>query len=485
VKKSFPAPAEPLPEALGRTFLDKRVSGPLPVSNSQQLVTWLIKLLLGLPADILASVISGLCAKAVASGKEETVTEYFDSQLEVQPTAQFLAAIAAEENPTVLFVARRPYFTILREALHLRDLGWKCYLLHSLPVDGDVQRSLDEAFAGRLQMANHQMYIERLVRAAAADIVHVQCWMFDYILGAGIIRATTNVPVVCEFYDVTSLYADEAFLKSNWEASKVDLDLAMERIICREADAVVTRFAPEALVELEARHEHLTETIQFWPYPSHHYINYGTGPASASDGKMRFVFAGGVFPLNNDHPSELFPGRGLLPAAEKLLKQGYAVDVLHDPNRPLSPSDATYRAYFDFADLHPEFRFLNGLPADKVAGALSEYDFGMILFDMPAGVLKTRAGLLDWGIGTKLFTYLEAGLPVIVNREYGYMAKIIEDNDIGIAVSSEEIASVSDRISALDLQSLRKNVRVYNEKFGMSSEINRLAKLYDGLISKN
>ena len=66
--------------------------------------------------------------------------------------------------------------------------------------------------------------------------------MWDYYFPFCLIANKKRPPIVTEFYDITSLYADKSLLKKNWPAKEVDLDLKMEEKIFHHSDGVITRF---------------------------------------------------------------------------------------------------------------------------------------------------------------------------------------------------------------------------------------------------
>ena len=62
-------------------------------------------------------------------------------------------------------------------------------------------------------------------------------------------------------------------------------------------------------------------------------------------------------------------------------------------------------------------------------------------------------------MGTKIFTFLEAGLPVLVNKEYSYMSELLEKNNIGMGISSKDIFKTNRILSKVDIKYLKSNVK--------------------------
>ncbi len=84
-------------------------------------------------------------------------------------------------------------------------------------------------------------------------------------------------------------------------------------------------------------------------------------------------------------------------------------------------------------------------------------------------------------MGTKNHTYLEAGLPIIVNKEYAYHNEIVTKNKIGLSLKSEDLPNLNLLISKLNINKLKRNVR----KFNISNSLDRkgidLLSFYESL----
>ena len=139
--------------------------------------------------------------------------------------------------------------------------------------------------------------------------------------------------------------------------------------------------------------------------------------------------------------------------------------------------------YIDLAMADPRFRFTDGHSPNKVAEELAKYDFGLILFDIPPEVLENQPLLMRWGVGTKLFTYLEAGIPVLVNSEYETMAAFVETHGIGLALNSHDISKLKQKLKETDISELRENVRLFVEEYNMSKSIHQLIEFYATVTS--
>ncbi len=165
-------------------------------------------------------------------------------------------------------------------------------------------------------------------------------------------------------------------------------------------------------------------------------------------------------------------------AFRSLLSQGLAIDVLHDPNSPLDEADPRIGAYMDLARDFPRFRFKKGVPPDRLAQASSVYDYGLLLFDYDASGVRISESQRKGVVATKIFTYFEAGLPVLVNAEYEEMARIVTENGLGLAIHSRDLDRVAAKLSLFDYEKSVQNIHAFNERHGMDKEIGRLVDFY-------
>jgi hypothetical protein len=156
---------------------------------------------------------------------------------------------------------------------------------------------------------------------------------------------------------------------------------------------------------------------------------------------------------------------------EEFINKGFQIEVLHDPNRPLKNEKESLKDFFKLAEQNKNFKLFDGVPPDLYAKKAANYFAGMILSNIP---IQNRIGknILRGGVGTKFFSYLEAGLPILVNNEYIYMKKLIEKYNAGLTLSFselilikkdeiiEKIANAKDNISSL----LKDFYLDYNQK---------------------
>ncbi|MGB0683469.1 MAG: methyltransferase domain-containing protein [Magnetovibrionaceae bacterium] len=420
-----------------------------------------------------------LLAERTLASPLAPVLDQFEDGLADEVAGAFIRAVneSAGDGRTIVHVSRWPYFQSLRQAAYLRERGVRVFLLCRDPGHKDLQDSWGRYFDGFAHASQSKRLLEKILAKLEPDVFHVECWMFNYYLAGLVMDHRGGAKVVSEFYDITSVYMARDDLCRLWDAPEVDLELAMEHRICTESDAVLTRMPEPVHEELRERHGAMAPIVQFWPYPCPSFFAFQPEKPSKDDGIIRLVYTGGAFPLDRYHPHEIFLGGGFLPMIKRLLDQGLALDVLHDPHRPLTEAeDEGFSAYFALTHQYPLFRVLPGVEPNLLAQATAHYDFGINLYEMSPYTLE-GPGQKDWSIGTKPFSYLEAGLPSIVNAER-YTGRWTAENNLGISVAADEIDNLAQIIRDFDYDSCMKSIHAYNEEHSMDREIERLTAVY-------
>ncbi len=421
-------------------------------------------------------------AEAASRGTGTTPFERHNARIIGSRPDDFVGHVnAATEGKTVVFIAEHPYFVILREAMYLKRNGYRVFLVSLWPIAQNLRPLFDEHFDAVLDTASDVSLLGATLKRLSADILHVQCGMWGLYLGRLAIENKGRAVVVCEFYDITTVYAERAVLLGNWSAAMVDLDFAMERTIAHDADAVITRFPETVIADWSARHDASPRHITMYTYACPEFTAYSDEKLSEKDGVIRLVYGGTVIPVNEDHPPELFPEAGMPKALRSFLEQGLAVDILHNPHSPIREDDPAYAPFAALDREFPNFRLLNGVPPDELAQTLAVYDYGMILMDYDKSVVRIGEGQEKGVVATKIFAYMEAGLPVLINAEYEEMARIVTENGLGLAVKSSDLGVLAETLARFDYEAAVAKVKRYNEDHGMAKEIHRLIALYDDI----
>jgi hypothetical protein len=216
--------------------------------------------------------------------------------------------------------------------------------------------------------------------------------------------------------------------------------------------------------------------LEFQQYP----INFNQ---QVSKSKKRLVYCGNIIgPKDKRHPRKLFPTSGMFDAFKQLISQDYEINVY----LPISTVgiDKHNSWLIDLTKKYPKNFFIyNTLPIQKLIKEISKYDFGINLSIMDKSKSDLSNLTFNGGMGTKLYTFLEAGLPVLVNKEYSYMSELLEKNNIGMGISSEDIIKTNKILRKVDIINLKSNVKKFYETNNIWKKGEILKEFYVSLIN--
>lgn len=378
---------------------------------------------------------------------------------------------------SVVFIVKSPFFLIAREASYLRRNNFKVFLLAYYKIPDDLREMFNSCFDGIIDEINTPYNMELVTSLLKPSIFHIQCWMWEYHLSRMVVENSSNSICICEFYDLTSVYAPRDELLKVWHSDLVDLDLASEAWLFMHADGIVHRFPEEFIDSICRDYNTKVPHIEMQQYPHGDYVNHNRLNDINTNDPIRLVYAGGLVPRNDAHPEALFPERKHLEAFRKLLQQGFMIDIYVSPY-----SSAEGDSFVELNTLAKEcdkFNIYAGVSPDQLSKTLAAYDFGLLLADIDIMKNKNRPEQLLYAVGTKLFTYAEAGIPVIVNSEYKYMSDIVKKMGIGLSIASTEIGICSSKVKDFNRLQAREKIKLFVENYSMNIMIYKLIDLYN------
>jgi len=113
---------------------------------------------------------------------------------------------------------------------------------------------------------------------------------------------------------------------------------------------------------------------------------------------------------------------------------------------------------------------------------MSKYNYGIFLFfmDPVKGIPFTK--LAKPMLNSKMINYLESGLPIIINKQYEYMAGIIEKHGLGLAIDAEDLKNLRKILEQKDYSQFQKNIKKFQKEFCLSKKIKEIEAFYDKIV---
>ncbi len=409
--------------------------------------------------------------------KSNTINEFINSSKDVIEEFVNNFKFLKKGSKTIVFIAGDKCFPmILRQAKIIKSNGYKTFLINMNQLKESDLRNLEYCFDGILQNCMFYPVLKEILKKINPDYFQVQCWMWSYHLGKFIIENKKKSKVICDFYDVTGMYSEEKFLKTVWSDYNVKQDLENEKFIFENADGLIHRYKQRIFLDYSKKYYRKKNILEFQQYPTKIFDL----KKNENKNNFKFVFCGTLIPPNDkNHPKELFNASGLFDSFNSILKNNYELHIY----LPINGSLDFNKWLFDLRDNeYPKtLKIHNSLPIESLIDEISQYDFGINIQKIDMKKTKISHFSYKGAMGTKNYTYLEAGLPILVNDEYAYCKELVEKNNIGIAVKSDELRNIDQILDKVNINYLKDNVRKFNIKNSLFEKYTELTAFYESL----
>ncbi len=299
------------------------------------------------------------------------------------------------------------------------------------------------------------------------DVIHIHVppsFPFDQLI------ENFQCPYVIDLYDPANFYGrSRMYLKS---------ELNAEKILHENASGIVTKF-PTSLYEKYADIGiNLIDKpkILFPDYCSTENLSHVQHSQSKN---FSFVYCGGA-----DYPliPKRFAGNNIfVDICRKLLENKFNVSLISSIfNDKLIEKILNY----DYLKLKKKYKKLSLYPfikAPELQKIISRFDFGMQLHDFSMTGHDPIFG--ETSFGNKFFTYLEAGLPIIVNEELKWNSNWVENYDVGIKVPLNSISEIPYILKYFNIVEAKKRViEISKSELNMDNNINKLVNFYHNFM---
>ena len=385
--------------------------------------------------------------------------------------------IAAQINALdvdVLYVGEFAYFNLCRQSQALRERGLRTAILVQ---QAQSMAGKDLWFDGVFCSYRGPSSLFNILRNTTAPVLHVQGWLTLHHLGVMVRAARPDAKLVVEFNDIPSLVGDNEFLGLAFGPQVARMEELCEPLLHKVADGLVFNVAQHCADELCERFHAQGESLVFHCYPTRALCLDAPAPEPDPQGRTRLLFVGSLPP--SSHPRELFGDVQLLPMIRELIKRKLLFDIMLPPTHYRSnPS------YGDYRYLHDEdkgFRILNGVYPERLSETIAGYDYGVMFYPMPP-YLRMGKGHFDCMMPSKFYSFLEAGLPILISEEFKYVGSIVKRHGLGLTISQNDIGHLDEVLARHDPREFRRNIAAYRKTIFMDDRIAEMLAFYGRLF---
>lgn len=412
--------------------------------------------------------------------------EYFKQLEQHQKNlALILDTYTTNLEKTVFFIAKKVYFNQIRMSKALMDSGWKCI---AIVFDSNMIPH-QKKFFDKVVYTDFISFLLFIHFSKKRMLLHTQGWLFRYYYPVLIdLFKHKKITQVVEIMDSQSNFISQNALKHHLDSMKLawgknvkknhELQLKCERYLINHSRGIVYNGIKDFSLESSNQSNKNNMHITFLSYPLKQFFS---SSQKIPQEKLRMAFIGGVPTFTRNRPHEFFADAQLLVPLKKLLDIGCFIDVY---NNPLIASKDDYSQLYQpllkLMKNNPHFKFIYGSMPWDISEQINNYDIGLMLYDFENCAVGSAH--FEQIIPTKLFTYLEAGLPVLVSTRLKATCQLVNRYKIGLCISDQQLENIQEILSAVDIQQLKKNVLEAREKIQMHHKIKNLINFYNSVL---
>jgi len=321
------------------------------------------------------------------------------------------------------------------------------------------------------------------IQALKPDVIYIHDQIESlYFLPRLILQCMPGATVVWEPYDLLKLMIEDYAIlgiDKALTANEIEFLRDNERFALENSAGVVYKEVG-SLAESVYQQSRVLPSLHFNQYLESHLISHHE---IIFESPYKLVYAGTIDPSRAE---DVFTGDNyLLGEFELLLSQGLSLDVFLTCEKQVIP--VQYQAYQELEELYPDFKIHARSPLDELIRKLSgKFHFGIQIGRCDKQMLEVNQRRYSSTFSAKLWSYIFAGLPIIVNEELQGMAEFVSRYDIGLTVSCyrhEDVALLLSKVTPERYAEMVVNVRELAEAScaeKMSSEmVDFLVNIYN------
>lgn len=346
-----------------------------------------------------------------------------------------------------------------------------CYEIIVVCHRSSVKSDLYPNYYDKLVVFRNKLHLQRLMQGASDQGLLIA--FASKPSYAEIAIKYSRVPTIFDVYDCMVIYHGKtSHLK--W----LRKELISEEYCFKNASAILAR-SPENRMALKMYDIQKKPGIYFADYCDNEYFVNNSSNLATADSVIHITYAGGIHGkhLKNKLAQGLTDFYSFI---EHLEEQGIHFHIY--PSPLLNKEN-----YYDYVEAAKELKYLHihtSIPQHNLSLVLSAYHFG-VLPHFRTHESKISDDKLERATSLKFYNYLEAGMPILVSSEMGYMAWLVKRYSIGIVFDRSDFPNMKSLILAHDYEVLKRNVLKARTKLSMAQNLPHLIKFLDDVQTRS
>lgn len=388
--------------------------------------------------------------------KNTEIIENFKAMTKTKPVAE-------SDRKLVVFVGNWPRTRHAKLSFALRSAGWQTVLLCKNTLGNDFKAYFDE-----VRYYDDDWQAVALAATYSPRAYHV----FSIWSETGNAAIIENKPgkIVYECLDVV-------------EGIKGGEDsIAIQKYCIEGADGLCCR---------DLRFQHLKRKLNYrLPekrilFPDYCWNNDTEPPfqkQSLADGKdIHIVVCGSI------DVEKLGQTEGVyLDFAKQFARQGIHLHIYPAHTHQLM-GDSFEEIFSDYIELEqttPFFHLHKTIPHEEVIHTLQQYDVGSLLnhslvYDLP--LKRYEFFQLNLSAGSRLFDYIDAGLPVLTHKSLGYQFHLMNRYGLALHTTPQLLSNLKDTLESFLSPDVKSRIKKAKDDYDVRRQIHRLTTFYESL----
>ncbi len=191
-------------------------------------------------------------------------------------------------------------------------------------------------------------------------------------------------------------------------------------------------------------------------------------PKNKKSKELHLVYAGG--------PLASWKGRiSFMKILRLITSQGIH---FHTYGCPINKSEK--KIYLKESKKNRYYHFHEKVKVGDLTKEISKYDYGTLLDFFDDTIINPLWGKTS--MAGKIIDYVEAGIPLIVNKQSDVHSSIVEKNGIGISIDYEDVKNIRKILEKLNYKKLQENIKKAQKDLSMRKIIQDIEKFYDKIV---
>lgn len=273
-------------------------------------------------------------------------------------------------------------------------------------------------------------------------------------------------------YDIRSLFykSKEAALRGGMP----EFEIMAEKYCFENSDGFIHKGAPYESEPIQGRIFDKVKMprfdFNFQPYCSEDYIvPLNKDKLSKKDKEIHVVYTG--FLADNPESKKIFIQYFKSLLNQKIHLHSYTIV----PHISKEEERLYVKNYFKEIEGNPHLHLHEPLGAKELIKEISKYDYALWL------AYETTLDNIDqiYGVGNKISTYLEAGLPILYDEKSIYLGKLLDSFGIGVEFNAKNLDSIKKRLKQVNYKILEKKLEKARKEYSLNNNFPRFKKFIE------